>query len=784
MTLKDLKPNCYGQHLSEVDQYMQQPSASSTNQCRPRSSRTRECSCRRWSSCFYSRARCADNQVAFSILWGCSTNLAGSSMRSSRLSWFVRSVEAFRLRGPLSGDPAAEVLQILLLSLCACLALDLVLVQPRTPAVLPNASVLILGAISYGTALLLLRNGLLRRASLFYLVGTWLMWTVVIVWNGGIHSVGLVFYVAIPISAAWLLGFRAVVASGIICLASALVLAVLEIQGVRMPRTFPGTPIGIWVGLLTAITIGAVPAARILYTLRDALAKSQERAAELRESEVRFRIVADTAPVMIWMSGLDKLCTFFNKQWLEFTGRTMEQEVGNGWLDGVHPEDVDRCLATYSSSFDAQRSFAMEYRLRHNEGEYRWIVDNGTPRYKEGEFVGYIGSCIDITDAKRAQEQSVARQKLESLGTLASGIAHDFNNLLGAVLAQTELAMAELAAGSRPYDELKAVRDVAVRGSDIVRQMMIYAGKESGVLEPVDISKVIAGMLVLLKVVVSGKATLVTNLSETLPAVQARTAQVNQIVMNLIVNASEALRDRDGVIRVTTEQVTLDSREALAKALPAGDYVKLQVSDTGCGMSSATQAMVFDPFFTTKFAGRGLGLAVVHGTVRSLRGAIDVASEPGRGTTFEVLLPCAEAGAKPDADRIVLAEEFPPAAPRPTVLIVEDEEQLRLAVAKMLRESGMEVFEASNGSAAIDSLRASGGEIDLLLLDLTIPGISSQEVIAEIALNRPDVKIILTSAYSAEVAKQMVDSVMISGFIRKPFRFGELIQTLRNALVP
>ena len=704
-------------------------------------------------------------------------------MRSSRLNWFARTVDALRLRGPLAGEPAAEVLHILLLSLCACLALDLVLVQPRTSAVLPNASVLMLGAVSYGTAILFLRNGLLRRASLFYLVGTWLMWTVVIVWNGGIHSVGLVFYVAIPISAAWLLGFRAVVASGIVCLASALVLAVLETQGVRMPRTFPGTPIGIWVGLLTAITIAAVPAARVLQTLRDALDKSQERAAELRESEERFRIVADTAPVMIWMSGLDKLRTFFNKPWLEFAGHAMEQELGNGWVDGVHPEDLDRCLATYSSSFDAQRSFAVEYRLRRNDGEYRWVLDNGTPRYKEGEFVGYIGSCIDITDAKRAQEQFVAREKLESLGIMATGIAHDFNNLLGAVLAQTELAIAELAAGSRPYGELKAVRDVAVHGSDIVRQLMIYAGKESEVLEPVEVSKVVAGMLALLKVAVSGKVTLVTNLSETLPAVQARPAQVSQIVMNLVVNASEALGDRDGVIRVTTEHVTVDSGEALAKALPAGDYVKLQVSDTGCGMSSATQAKVFDPFFTTKFAGRGLGLAVVRGAVQTLRGAIDVASELGRGTTFQVLLPCAEAAAKPDADRVFPAEESPPAAPRPTVLIVEDEEQLRLAVAKMLRKSGMKVFEASNGPAAIDSLRASGGEIDLLLLDLTIPGSSSQEVIAEAALTRPDMKIILASAYTEEMAKQMVDSLMISGFIRKPFKIGDLIQTLRNVLI-
>ena len=329
-------------------------------------------------------------------------------------------------------------------------------------------------------------------------------------------------------------------------------------------------------------------------------------------------------------------------------------------------------------SFQARRAFQIEFRLRRADGEYRWVVDTGVPRYRHGEFIGYIGSCMDVTDARRAQAESFARQKLESLGTLASGIAHDFNNLLGGVLAQAELAAEALAAGSEPHQELKGIRDVAIRGSEIVRQLMIYAGKESDVLEPIDISRGVEEMLGLLKASVSKNATLVTDLRHDLPAVNARAAQIRQILMNLVVNASDAIRDGDGVIRVATDCVSVDPDMAagLPDELPEGDYVQLEVSDTGSGMSREIQARMFDPFFSTKSAGRGLGLAVVHGIVRSLRGSIRVSSEPGKGSTFQVLLPSAGAPAGHfDAGKGVA--QAPAPSLKGTVLVVEDESSLR-----------------------------------------------------------------------------------------------------------
>jgi nitrogen-specific signal transduction histidine kinase/CheY-like chemotaxis protein len=395
-----------------------------------------------------------------------------------------------------------------------------------------------------------------------------------------------------------------------------------------------------------------------------------------------------------------------------------------------------------------------------------------------------VGATQDITDQKRAQEESLARQKLESLGTLAGGIAHDFNNLLGAVLAQSELAIGELAAGSPPHEELKEIRAVAIRGSEIVRQLMIYAGKEDDVLELVDVSKAIQGILGLLNVSSSRRAVLITNLGENLPPVKARVAQIRQIVMNLVVNASDAMQDSEGVIRVTTRKVSIgrDKAGVPQEGLTEGDYVRLEVFDTGRGISPEIQARMFDPFFTTKSAGRGLGLPVVDGIVRNLQGAIRVVSESGKGTMFQILLPCAETTAPGAADEVAAMGQIPQSPQSATVLVVEDEEPLRTALKKMLTKVGFGVLEAANGSEAIELLRGEPGQIELLLLDLTIPGATSQDVLAEAVNSRPDLKIILTSAYTEQIVGEKLRAPQVCGFVRKPLPFGDLVEKLLSAL--
>ena len=362
-----------------------------------------------------------------------------------------------------------------------------------------------------------------------------------------------------------------------------------------------------------------------------------------------------------------------------------------GLLQIIAPHDRARVANEIQRGIAEKSGCSTEFRIVRPNGDLRTVTftsqvlldEEGSPRH-------IFGACQDVTDDRRAQEEALARQKLETVGTLANGIAHDFNNLLGGVLAQAELALSELAAGSRPEEELKAICSVAMSGSEIVRQLMIYTGQEREAPGLVDVARTVEEMAEILKLSISKRATLHTDLDKDLPAVRATGAQIRQIVMNLVMNASEAIGDRDGMIRLTVRRVKVgqDRFAWIPEELAEGDFVQLEVADTGTGMTPETQARVFDPFFTTKPLGHGLGLPVVSGIVRSLAGAIHLASEPGKGTTFRVLLPCAEgtANASPGPNSHAESTHANHAA---TALVVEDEDSLRCAVAKMLRNSGL-----------------------------------------------------------------------------------------------
>jgi signal transduction histidine kinase/CheY-like chemotaxis protein len=373
-------------------------------------------------------------------------------------------------------------------------------------------------------------------------------------------------------------------------------------------------------------------------------------------------------------------------------------------------------------------------------------------------------------------------QKLESLGVMAGGIAHDFNNLLMPILGNVGIALSDLPSDSPTVGRLERARDAGRRLSELTKQLMAYSGSVAFDPRPLDLSRLIEEMTNLLQISVSKKATLRFELSDDLPAVQGDSSQIAQVAMNLVTNASEALGEESGTIEVRTGVMQDDlgdrSGAYVHEDLSDGPYVYLEVSDSGCGMNATTRRQIFDPFFTTKFTGRGLGLAVVLGIVRGHRGAICVDSEPDRGTAFRILFSPTDQAAEP-----VVSTRKPDGQWRSqgTVLVVDDDLDVRELIGEMLRRIGFAVLSAQEGSEGLEMFRKQHRDIDLVLLDLTMPGISGEEALRRIHRIQPDQPVVLMSGYSEEFAAARLEGP-IGGFLQKPFTHESLAEALRATL--
>jgi PAS domain S-box-containing protein len=371
------------------------------------------------------------------------------------------------------------------------------------------------------------------------------------------------------------------------------------------------------------------------------ITKQKQAEAKLVESEERFRSMADSAPIALWVTDPDGLVTLYNQNALRFSGRTLAELAGNNWAELVHPDDRSGCESAFSLAVADRRSFRIECRILRADGEYRWVLCNGVPRFtRDGAFAGHLGSTVDITRIKRVHAEAIAHQKLESLGALVGGIAHDFNTVLGGILAEAELLETDIAGHPLACEELRRIKAAAINGSEIVRDLMIYAGEDKPESEePVDLSGLVEDMLRLLSISITKRAVLKTALAKDLPAIVVHATQIQQAVMNLVINASEAIGEDEGVITITTSQASRELTPNSGANSGQGGFVRLVVSDSGSGIPEEIRAKIFDPFFSTKFVGRGMGLAVVQRIVKDCGGTINFVSTPGRGTTFEVLIP-------------------------------------------------------------------------------------------------------------------------------------------------
>ena len=387
-------------------------------------------------------------------------------------------------------------------------------------------------------------------------------------------------------------------------------------------------------------------------------------------------------------------------------------------------------------------------------------------------------ALVDITERKLIESQFLQAQKLESLGILAGGIAHDFNNILMAIFGNADLALLHLDKESPAVENLTRIQQAAARAADLTKQMLAYSGKGRFVIKSLDLNEMIEKMLQMLKVSISKKALIVLNLHRPLLLVEADTTQMHQILMNLVINASDAIGSEDGRITLTTGHIECDRNYLndghLDENLSAGRYVYLDVTDTGCGMSKDTLEKLFDPFFTTKFAGRGLGLAAVLGIVKGHKGVIKVNSEPEMGTTFRVLLPASEL----PVEQVRQESRTDDWNGSGTVLLVDDEEDVRGIAVKMLRVLGFTPITAKDGREAVRIFKERP-DIVLVILDLTMPFMDGNQCFCELSRLDPNVKVIMSSGYNEQDVNHGLACKGISGFIQKPYSLTVLREAIK-----
>jgi PAS domain S-box-containing protein len=502
----------------------------------------------------------------------------------------------------------------------------------------------------------------------------------------------------------------------------------------------------------------------------------------LQKSEERFRKIFNFAPDPLTISTPDgrllscneAFCKVAGYAEAEFTGRS-PTELGL-WADPKQRE------AMYIEVAQKGEIAGVEARLRRKDGKVV-VMRISARRVEIGGQTLILTGGQDITDQRSLEQQVLHTQKLESLGLLAGGIAHDFNNLLTGILGNADLALAELSPVAPARESLEAIETASRRAAELCRQLLAYSGKGRFLVQPLNFMDLVQEMGHLLLVSISKKVVLKYHFADNLPTIEADATQMRQTVMNLIVNASEAIGDRSGVISITTGLAHCDANYLkscfAADGIRPGDFVYLEVADTGHGMDKATLDRIFDPFFTTKFTGRGLGLAAVLGIVRGHKGAIKVYSEVGRGTTFKLLFPAADAEVREAPSPMAKDKAW---KGHGKILLVDDEETVRNLTRRMLERVGLTVVSAEDGRQAVETFKRVMAEVDLVILDLTMPHLGGEACFRELRLIKPDVRVILSSGYNEQDVVNLFAGKGLAGFIQKPYTNAELIAKVREVL--
>lgn len=547
---------------------------------------------------------------------------------------------------------------------------------------------------------------------------------------------------------------------------------------------------------LWALVLGAALVWAVMHLKRNERIRQTAQAGDLLRLRVRS-ILQHSREALFGFDLREGRFDYLSPACLSLTGYTAE-EIGDmgahELLQRLHPEDRTEIfrLVDQLRQRPNEREWLglVDYRFLHRDGQYRSFSDHLHVAYDDAGVATYVsGSVRDITQIIRLEESMRIlekkfqdTQKMAGLGLLASGIAHDFNNLLTVVLGNAELAL--LDCGGSDGGVLDEIKRTALRAAELANQMLVYTGKTSLVVSSINLSAVVKEMGSLLDVSISKKVSIRYCLAENVPLIRGDISQIRQVAMNLITNASEAIGDRSGVIAISIHSVELKTGELERTfppgGLPAGMYVRLEVSDTGDGMNEETMQKIFDPLFTTKITGRGLGLASLLNVVQRHNGAVDVRSEVGRGTVFRIYFPVEEQVGEPGSqETLAVAGEWRGYG---TALVADDEEAIRNITAALLERLGFRVILAADGFETVDLYAEHAGDISLLLIDLNMPRLNGIEAILRIRHINPKVPVLFMSGYPREQVMERFGQQPHTDFIRKPFQSDELLAGIRNVM--
>lgn len=505
---------------------------------------------------------------------------------------------------------------------------------------------------------------------------------------------------------------------------------------------------------------------------------------ELGERQARLREAQRMAKLASWVYHPETGAL----EWSEEAWRLLGLEAGakgpnlESYLAEIPAEERPDLEKAFEGLLEQGEPFSLDHRLPQPDGSMRWVSLSAIAWSDQAGNRILRGTLLDITERKKTEASLRQTQKLESLGVLAGGIAHDFNNLLSAILGNLELARLHVTQNPKAETHLDKAEEISLKAANLTRQMLAYSGKGRFEVKPVDFSQVVREMTDLLTTSISKKVTLRYHLAQDLPPVVADLSQIQQVVMNLVINASEAMEGREGEIQLRTGSETLEADDLgnafRGQCLLPGTYVSLEVEDNGKGMDTATLERIFDPFFTTKFTGRGLGLASMRGIVETHKGGIRVYSEVGKGTCFKLLFPAAQGAAGETKEESTYSQLLGSGH----ILVVDDEAELREIATFGLHRMGFQVIQAADGREALEVFKEKQGSIRLVLLDLTMPRMDGHECFQGLRALDRRVPVIFTSGFSEQESLASTEGQGPVSFLQKPYRITALAAKIQELL--